>query len=169
VLLVVAYSRRRPAVELVLVGAAWLVFQPNAPYVLTDFIHLGLSIASLTPSSWRRSCSPRWPLGFASLLLVQLVVTRAADLQSRFVALSSILAASVGIYLGAHPAGLNRVGTSSSVPGTRLRSSGGLADPFGNRHLIGFVVLPLRLPDACVLRVVSASPRLPPRRAPDRR
>ena len=89
------------AVELVAVGAAWLLFLPNAPYVLTDFIHLGerhrlfdtLLIASFAFTSLA--------LGFASLLLVQFVVTRAAGAMIGWAtALASLFAASVGIYLG---------------------------------------------------------------------
>src|SRR5213592_175881 len=77
-LLVVAYARRRSRLELAALGFAWLLFLPNAPYVLTDFVHLGsahrvfdsLLIASFAFTSLA--------LGFASLLLVQLVVTRIA-------------------------------------------------------------------------------------------
>jgi uncharacterized membrane protein len=140
VLLVVSYARRRSAVELVTVGAAWLLFLPNAPYVLTDFIHLGerhrlfdsLIIASFAFTSLA--------LGFASLLLVQLVVTRAAGAMLGWVtAFGSLFAASVGIYLG-RVLRLNswdvvhRPGRLWEISSTRL------ADPFGNRHLIGFVL-----------------------------
>ena len=66
------------AFELGAIGLAWLLFLPNAPYVLTDFVHLvpdhrlfdSMLIASFAITSL--------VLGFASLLLVQLVVTRAA-------------------------------------------------------------------------------------------
>jgi uncharacterized membrane protein len=140
VLLVVSYARRRSAVELFAVGAAWLLFLPNAPYVLTDFIHLGerhrlfdsLIIASFAFTSLA--------LGFASLLLVQLVVTRAAGAMLGWVtAFGSLFAASVGIYLG-RVLRLNswdvvhRPGRLWEISSTRL------ADPFGNRHLIGFVL-----------------------------
>jgi uncharacterized membrane protein len=140
VLLVVSYARRRSAVELVTVGAAWLLFLPNAPYVLTDFIHLGerhrlfdsLIIASFAFTSLA--------LGFASLLLVQLVVTRAAGAMLGWVtAFGSLFAASVGIYVG-RVLRLNswdvvhRPGRLWEISSTRL------ADPFGNRHLIGFVL-----------------------------
>jgi uncharacterized membrane protein len=138
-LLVVSYARRRSALELFAVGGAWLIFLPNAPYVLTDFIHLGerhrlydsLLIASFAFTSLA--------LGFASLLLVQLVVTRAAGAMLGWAtAIGSLFAASVGIYLGRvlrlnswdvvhRPGRLWEIGTAR------------LADPFGNRYLIGFV------------------------------
>jgi uncharacterized membrane protein len=141
VLLVVAYSRRRPAVELVLVGAAWLVFLPNAPYVLTDFIHLGAEHRQFDAILLASFAFTALALGFASLLLVQLVVTRAAGPAIGWVvALSSLLAASVGIYLGR----ILRLNSWDVVqrPGHLAEIvRGRLADPFGNRHLIGFVVL----------------------------
>ena len=135
-----SYARRRSPVELLAVGAAWLVFLPNAPYVLTDFIHLGerhrlfdtLLIASFAFTSLA--------LGFASLLLVQLVVTRAAGAMIGWAtALASLFAASVGIYLGR----VLRFNSWDVVrrPGTLLEiSTARLDDPFGNRHLIGFVL-----------------------------
>jgi uncharacterized membrane protein len=140
VLLVRSYALRHSVVELVAVGVGWLIFLPNAPYVVTDFIHLGerhrlfdsLLIASFAFTSLA--------LGFASLLLVQLVVTRAAGaLLGWVVAFGSLFAASVGIYLGrvlrfnswdviGRPGQLWDLGTAR------------LADPFGNRYLIVFVL-----------------------------
>ena len=67
-LLLVSYSRRRSRVEFAALGLGWLLFLPNAPYVLTDFVHLeqnhrlydSLLIASFAFTSLA--------LGFASLL-----------------------------------------------------------------------------------------------------
>lgn len=140
VLLVRSYALRRSALELAAIGLAWLLFLPNAPYVLTDFVHLGerhrlfdtLLIASFAFTSLA--------LGFASLLLVQLVVTRAGGaLLGWATAVGSLFAASVGIYLGrtlrfnswdvvGRPGRLWEVATAR------------LADPFGNRYLILFVL-----------------------------
>jgi uncharacterized membrane protein len=140
VLLVRSYALRHPVVELVAVGIAWLVFLPNAPYVLTDFIHLGerhrlfdsLLITSFAFTSLA--------LGFASLLLVQLVVTRAAGaLLGWATAVASLFAASVGIYLGR----VLRFNSWDVVgrPGRLWElATARLVDPFGNRYLIVFVL-----------------------------
>ena len=137
-------------------GSRWLLFLPNAPYVLTDFVHLeqshrlydSLLIASFAFTSLA--------LGFASLLLVQLVVTRAAGaLFGWLTAVGSLFAASLGIYLGR----VQRVNSWDVVhrPGrlwklARIR----IDDPLGNPHLIGYVDPPRRLPDARVRRVFTA-------------
>ncbi len=140
-LLVAAYARRRPAVELLAIGLAWLVFLPNAPYVLTDFIHLGTEHRQFDAILLASFAFTSLALGFASLLLVQLVVTRAAGAaMGWFVALSSLAAASVGIYLG-RILRLNswdvvrRPGHLAEITLTRLQ------DPFGNRQLLGFVIV----------------------------
>jgi uncharacterized membrane protein len=140
-LLVIAYSRGRSRLELGAVGLAWLLFLPNAPYVLTDFVHLepehrlydSLLIASFAITSL--------VLGFASLLLVQLVVTRVAGaLAGWLTAVGSLFVASMGIYLGR----VHRVNSWDVVhrPGrlwelARVR----IDNPLGNLHLIGYVVL----------------------------
>jgi uncharacterized membrane protein len=140
VLLVVSFARRRSTVELVAVGAAWLLFLPNAPYVLTDFVHLGerhrlfdsLILASFAFTSLA--------LGFASLLLVQLVVTRASGAMLGWLTVfGALFAASVGIYLGR----VLRLNSWDVVhrPGLLWEiMTSRLADPFGSRYPIGFVL-----------------------------
>jgi uncharacterized membrane protein len=140
-LLAVAYAKRRSRLELAALGLAWLLFLPNAPYVLTDFVHLGsahrlfdsLIIASFAFTSLA--------LGFASLLLVQLVVTRIAGaLFGWLAAIFSLFAASVGIYLGR----IQRISSWDVVgrPGRLWElARPRLDDPLGNRYLIGYVLL----------------------------
>ncbi|MFL5952841.1 MAG: DUF1361 domain-containing protein [Gaiellaceae bacterium] len=141
ILLVVSYARRRSPLELVAVGGLWLLFLPNAPYVLTDFIHLGDAhrlYDSLLVGSFAFT---GLALGFASLLLVQLVVTRAGGaLLGWATALVALFSASVGIYLGR----VLRLNSWDALQRpshlwdiARMR----LADPLGNRYLLGFVVL----------------------------
>ena len=141
VLLVAAYRLRRSAFELIALGGAWLLFLPNAPYILTDFIHLGPDHRMYDTLLVGSFAFTGLALGFVSLLLVQLVVTRAAGaLLGWAVALGSLFFASVGIYLGR----IVRLNSWDAVQRphrllelARFR----LEDPFGNRYLIGFVIL----------------------------
>ena len=99
-------AQRRDAGLLTLAPLAflWLLFLPNAPYLLTDVIHLGsrddaplwFDIVLFTGFAWVGML-----LGFLSLYLMQIVVRRAAgEAWSWALVLGSLAASSFGIYLG---------------------------------------------------------------------
>jgi uncharacterized membrane protein len=140
VLLVAAYLHHRHLHELLAIGVAWLLFLPNAPYVLTDFVHLDHRhrlVDALVIGSF--ACTSLL-LGFASLVLVQLVVMRAAGPAVGWaVVAGSLSAASVGIYLGrVHPLNswdvLHRPELLWRLARVRLDA------PLANHELIAFVV-----------------------------
>jgi uncharacterized membrane protein len=133
-------SRRRAHLALLAVlGAGWLLFFPNAPYILTDVIHLAphqtvpLWFDTLTITS---AALTGLLLGFVSLGLVQEVVRRAAGAVWAWILAGGVLViASVGIYLGR----FLRLNSWDVVTRphelvylVRVR----LADPFGNPKLI---------------------------------
>jgi uncharacterized membrane protein len=103
---VAAFHRARRRIDVV-VGVLlvlWLLFFPNAPYMLTDFIHLGESrlvpvwydALMLSSFAWTALL-----LGFASLYLVQMVARRVVGLSWSWAGVACALAlASVGVYLG---------------------------------------------------------------------
>jgi uncharacterized membrane protein len=139
-LLYVAYRRRHTTAELLAIGAAWLVFLPNAPYMLTDFVHLGDShrlIDSLILASFAFTALA---LGFASLLLVQIVVTRKAGAWIGWlVAFGALFLASFGVYLGR----VLRFNSWDVVTRPRLVAWTiwqGIDDPFAHAHILLFVV-----------------------------
>lgn len=93
----------RPAV-LLAGGAAWLLFFPNAPYLVTDFKHLDawsgvpiwFDVVLLSAAAWTGLL-----LGFASLYLVQSVVRDLLNAGAAWaVVLGSIALGSFGMYLG---------------------------------------------------------------------
>ena len=93
----------RPVALLPLAGL-WLLFLPNAPYILTDFKHL---VPSPVVPLWVDVvviAAPAWTgllLGFLSLYLVQSVVRDLAGASVAWVAAIGVLGlASFGIYLG---------------------------------------------------------------------
>jgi uncharacterized membrane protein len=138
--LLAAYKRGAHTLELLAVGAVWLVFFPNAPYMITDFVHLGPEHKLFDSVVLGSFAFTALALGFASLLLVQMIVTRVAGAAVGWaVAVGSLFASSLGIYLGR----VQRLNSWDVVqrPRTlwtivRLR----LDDPFGNRYLIAFVL-----------------------------
>jgi uncharacterized membrane protein len=102
---VAAYARARRRVDTIvavlLVG--WLLFFPNAPYLLTDFIHLGEGPAPLWYDALMLSAFA-WTgllLGFASLYLVQLIVRRSFGPSVAWLGVLGALGlASIGVYVG---------------------------------------------------------------------
>jgi uncharacterized membrane protein len=98
------WRRRGTGLTLFALGALWLLFFPNAPYIATDFVHLE-----------RGSPAPYWYdavtiaafawmgvlLGFASLHLMQTVVRQwRGELAGWIFAVVAISLGSLGIYLG---------------------------------------------------------------------
>jgi uncharacterized membrane protein len=84
---------------------AWILFFPNAPYMLTDFVHLGSSETGAP--LWYDAlmiASFAWTallLGLASLYLMQIVVERyVRPLWSWTLVAVALLLSSFGVYLG---------------------------------------------------------------------
>jgi len=107
VLALALYDRDRHGhglATLVPLAAAWLLFLPNAPYIVTDFVHVGRSTgipvwfdATLTASF----AGTGLVLGLVSVLLVQVVVERRYGSAVGWLMLPPIfLLCSTGIYLG---------------------------------------------------------------------
>lgn len=124
-----------------LLGVGWLLFLPNAPYILTDFIHLG-----------RAGGAPLWfdagligtfagvglALGLASLLVVHRVAeARSGALVGWAVAVGSLLLSAAGIYLGRFPR-FNSWDVLTDPHGLVRVVTRRLADPFGNPFLLQF-------------------------------
>lgn len=106
-LAIVLYDRHRAGsspLRLLVLAALWLLFLPNAPYILTDFKHLGPSHAVPLWVDVVVIAAPAWTgmlLGFLSLYLVQSVVRSLAGARVAWVAAVAVLGlASFGIYLG---------------------------------------------------------------------
>ncbi len=142
VLALALYDRDRRGhggVVLLPLAAAWLLFLPNAPYIVTDFVHVG-----------RIGGAPLWydagmiaafavtglVLGLASVLLVQAVVQRRFGTLVGWVMLLPVfLLCSAGIYLGR----VHRFNSWDAL--TEPRSVAGmvwnrLLDPFGRPETI---------------------------------
>jgi len=138
-LLYIAFRRRHTIAELLALGAAWLVFLPNAPYVLTDFVHLGHRHRLVDSMILASFAFTALGLGFASLLLVQIVVTRKAGAAAGWVvALSALFLASIGVYLGR----VHRFNSWDVITRPRLVAwtmLQGLADPFAHLQILFFV------------------------------
>jgi uncharacterized membrane protein len=99
-----AYARRGGGALVVVLGILWLLFFPNAPYLLTDFIHLH---ESLTTPLWYDAlmlAAFAWTglaLGFASLYVMQAIWERSAGAAVSWLGVVGALGlASFGVYLG---------------------------------------------------------------------
>ena len=148
ILAVAVYDRwrrgRRADGALFALGALWLLFFPNAPYIVTDFVHLERTAdvpywydaVTVAAFAWTGVL-----LGFASLFLVQTVVRQWRGVVSGWVFAGVALAlGSLGIYLGRflrlnswdaleHPSVLPRILHAVA------------RDPFAYQEAIGVTVL----------------------------
>ena len=102
--------QRRVTITFVAIAFAWLVFFPNAPYVLTDVIHLG------NDKLWwydlplvMAFAGTSWLAGLVSLAMVEDVIVRAAraagapwagSLTARAVVFVTCWLSGLGVYLG---------------------------------------------------------------------
>jgi uncharacterized membrane protein len=107
VLALVLYTRARSGMsgpKLVALGGLWLLFFPNAPYLVTDLEHVGhgsgipvlYDVLLLSAAAWAGLL-----LGLTSLFLVHAVARRLLGVANAWALVVGILAASsFGIYLG---------------------------------------------------------------------
>jgi uncharacterized membrane protein len=129
------HTRGRGPVGQLALALGWLLFLPNAPYIVTDFLHVGvitgapLWFDSLLVASF---AGMGMLLGLGSLLLVQSVVARSAGAVWGWLMLApTLLLCSVGIVLGR----VYRFNSWDvlSRPGDLVRVIGDrLADPAGS-------------------------------------
>ena len=101
-----AFARARRGIDAVVIALLllWLLFFPNAPYMLTDFIHVGESPSVPLWYDALMLSSFAWTallLGFASLYLVQIVVRGVVGAAWSWAVVAAALAlSSFGVYLG---------------------------------------------------------------------
>jgi uncharacterized membrane protein len=124
---------------LVALGAVWLVFLPNAPYIVTDFVHVGefrgapLWYDAATTAAF---AATGLVLGLASVLLVQGVVARRFGAAVGWLMLGPVfLLCSAGIYIGR----IHRLNSWDVITRPeRLADLAGsrLADPLGRPEVI---------------------------------
>jgi uncharacterized membrane protein len=98
------YRRSRSLLWLTPFLALWLLFLPNAPYIVTDFVHLDADSPAplwfdgveLSAFAWTGML-----LGFVSLYLVHAVLRRRLGAPAAWLVVLCVLGlASVGVYLG---------------------------------------------------------------------
>jgi uncharacterized membrane protein len=98
-----ASAQRGARFATVAFGVLWLLFFPNAPYLLTDFIHLRETPATPLWYDALLLAAFAWTgllLGFASLYLMQMIWERAVGPLSWLGVIAALALASFGVYVG---------------------------------------------------------------------
>ena len=138
-----AGRRGRHPGSLLVLGALWLLFLPNAPYIVTDFLHVGVIDGApiwFDAALVSAFAATGLMLAFASLLLVQSVVARAFGAAWGWLMVAPVLLlCGLGIALGR----IHRFNSwdALSRPEEVLRVVvGGLVDPAGAMRGITLVL-----------------------------
>jgi uncharacterized membrane protein len=139
------------------VGACWLAFFPNAPYLVTEFVHFRFAHARYDVALFATLAVTGLLLGSASLLLVhRLVLRRFGRIAAAVFAPAALAAVTAGIWLGR----VRRLNSWDFVERPhrvwaifRIR----LADPFGNPAVNHVGVVLFTLLAVSYLLVVAAA------------
>jgi len=138
------YRARWPRPLLGVAAALWLLFLPNAPYIVTDYVHLW----------WGHDGAPAWfdalaitayavtglLLGFASLYLVQAVAhCLLGDRMTWLLVHGTLALSSIGIYLGRYQR-MNSWDALRDPLRIPVMIAERLTDPLGNEALIAVVL-----------------------------
>jgi uncharacterized membrane protein len=161
VVAIVLYDGQRRGARpsaLLFLGALWLVFFPNAPYIVTDFVHLDHDPLSpywydaLTIGAF---AATGMLLGLGSLYLVHSVVRKEIGAVAGWLTAAAALAlGSVGIYVGRFVR-LNSWDLWTSPHSFLHLAHKRLADPFGNPRLIAITLASTFLLGAAYLVVYT--------------
>jgi len=151
-----AAARRWGAGWTVALGATWLVFFPNALYIMTDFVHLDgdshwYDLGLIAAFAWTG-----WFLGLASMLILQRAVRRAAGTVAgwAFVLATGGLGA-FGVYVGRMLRwnSWHVLTRPDHIVGSLLA---GLSNPLAHRRAIGFTLVFAALFLVCYLTITAA-------------
>jgi uncharacterized membrane protein len=137
------YRRGRSRVVLAAVALLWLLFLPNAPYMVTDLVHLGTVPGAplwFDGAMIAAFAATGLLLGLCSLFLVHTVALRVLGPVPGWLALAPVLAlCSAGVLVGR----FERLNSwDALVDPARLAGLLGthLADPFGSRRALALLV-----------------------------
>jgi len=166
------YRRHRSLLWLSPFLALWLIFLPNAPYIVTDFVHLSASShaplwfdgVELSAFAWTGML-----LGFVSLYLVHAVLRHRFGPPAGWLVVLCVLGlASVGVYLGR----VKRWNSWDLItqPGAKLGDvHAHLADPASLAKGLGVtIVVTLLLAAAYLVFYVLMGARIEPEPVPRR-
>lgn len=100
-------KKRKQRIAQLVLGGAWLAFFPNAPYLITDLMHISVLQAKQTAPEWfdvlfmTSFAVTGLLLGFVSLYFVQLIIKNLYSKTIGWIMVTIVLLlSSFGIYLG---------------------------------------------------------------------
>jgi uncharacterized membrane protein len=104
VLFLLGFERSRKKGDTLLFGALWLLFFPNAPYMLTDLVHFDKKLGRISWLDLLALLAAAWAALLAGMVTLQLMAERVRRRRSPGMAhgfiLTVLFLSSIGIYIG---------------------------------------------------------------------